>query len=267
MTRIAFVIIATQAQPWAAIHTDGQVPTWLAGLGATETYFCAYSSGSAGESWISKTDHRKIEYARNANKSFLIKQPKLQNAHHGVFEAVNGYGSLITCTLSAMSHLIQTFQPDYIVRTNVSSYWNLARLRSLLRTAPATNYYAGLPHRLYGGLYGRLNRAGYAAGAGFVISADVAAQFVKYYNNFSTTFIDDMAFGLQARRLRLALTPLNRLDLESYSAAQACSLEKLTAHYHVRCKSYLSPDDYRQRDDAKIMHSIHARITGALSGT
>ena len=207
MTRIAFVIIATQAQPWAAIHTDGQVPTWLAGLSATETYFCAYSSGSAGESWISKTDHRKIEYARNANKSFLIKQPKLQNAHHGVFEAVNGYGSLITCTLSAMSHLIQTFQPDYIVRTNVSSYWNLARLRSLLRTAPATNYYAGLPHRLYGGLYGRLNRAGYAAGAGFVISADVAAQFVKYYNKFSTTFIDDMAFGLQARRLRLALTP------------------------------------------------------------
>lgn len=166
-----------------------------------------------------------------------------------------------------MSHLIQTFQPDYIVRTNVSSYWNLARLRSLLRTAPATNYYAGLPHRLYGGLYGRINRAGYAAGAGFVISADVAAQFVKHYTTFSTTFIDDMAFGLQARRLRLALTPLNRLDLESYSAAQACSLEKLTAHYHVRCKSYLSQDDYRQRDDAKIMHSIHARITGALSGT
>ena len=95
----------------------------------------------------------------------------------------------------------------------------------------------------------------------------MAAQFVKYYNNFSTTSIDDMAFGLQARRLRIALTPLNRLDLQSYSAAQACSLEKLTAHYHVRCKSYLTQDDYRQRDDAKIMPSIQARITGALSGT
>ena len=54
MTRSAFVIIATQAQPWSAVHTTGQVPTWIAGLGATETYFCAYSSGSAGESWISK---------------------------------------------------------------------------------------------------------------------------------------------------------------------------------------------------------------------
>lgn len=267
MTRIAFVIIATQAQPWSAIHTAGQVPTWLGGLSAAETYFCAYSSGTAGESWISKTDHRKIEYARAANKRVMIRQPTLDSPQHGVFEAVNSYGSLVTCTLSAMSHLIQSFQPDYIVRTNVSSYWNLDRLRNLLSAAPARNYYAGLPHRLYGGLYGRLNRAGYAAGAGFVVSADVAAKFVQHYKTFSTAFIDDMAFGLQAKRLRLKLTPLNRLDLQSFSAAQACSLEKLSAHYHVRCKSYLNPRDESQRDDVKIMHSIHARLTGAAPGT
>lgn len=263
MPRIAFVIIATQAQPWSAIHVDGQVPTWITALSATETYLCAYSSGSAGESWISPTDHRRIEYARNANKSFTIRQPTLQNNHHGFFDAVNGYGSLVTCTLSAMSHLIQNFQPDYIVRTNVSSYWNLPRLRSLLGEAPATNFYAGLPRKLYRGLYGRLNRARYATGAGLIVSADVAAKFVQHYKTFSTTFIDDMAFGLQARRLRLQLTPLNRLDLESYAANQACSLEKLSAQYHVRCKSYLDPRDESQRDDVRIMRSIHARITGA----
>ena len=142
------MIIATQAQPWSASHTTGQGPTWIAGLGATETYFCAYSSGSAGESWISKKDQRRIEYNRNADKSVLIRQPTLHSAHHGVFEAVNSYGSLITCTLSAMRHLIATFQPDFIVRTNVSSYWNLDRLRSLLHSAPTANYYAGLPRKL-----------------------------------------------------------------------------------------------------------------------
>lgn len=166
-----------------------------------------------------------------------------------------------------MNYLIQTFDPDYIVRTNVSSYWNLPRLRSLLSSAPAINSYSGLPRKLYSGLYGRLNRARYATGAGLIVSADVAAKFVQHYKTFSTTFIDDMAFGLQARRLRLQLTPLNRLDLESYAAAQACTSEKLTAQYHVRCKSYLSPGDYRQRDDVKIMHSIHAKITGATLDT
>ncbi len=72
-----------------------------------------------------------------------------------------------------------------------------------------------------------------------------------------------MAFGLQANRLRLKLAPLRRLDLESYSAAQACSLEKLSAHYHVRCKSYLNTMDESQRDDVRMMRASHARLSGA----
>ena len=91
----------------------------------------------------------------------------------------------------------------------------------------------------------------------------MAAKFIQHSKSFSTAIIDDMAFGLQANRLRLKMTPLRRLDLESYSAAQACSLEKLSAHHHVRCKSYLNPMDESQRDDVRIMRSIHARLSGA----
>jgi hypothetical protein len=263
MIRIAFIIISTEEKPWSEIHRNGQVPTWLADLHAEETYLCAYSTGSEGQSWISKTDHRRIEYGRHANKSFSIREAALTNAHHAYFDAVNGYGSLITCTLSAMNYLVQHFQPDYIVRTNVSSYWNLPRLRSFLQTAPRTNFYAGLPRRIYSGIRGRFNRTKYATGAGMIVSVDVATNFVKHHKTFSNTLIDDMAFGLQAKRLKLDLTPLNRLDLETYAAAQACAIAKLTETFHVRCKSYINPGDYLQRDDVKIMHFIHSRIAGS----
>ena len=93
-----------------------------------------------------------------------------------------------------------------------------------------------------------------------IVSVDVATNLVKHHKTFSNTLIDDMAFGLQAKRLKLDLTPLNRLDLETYPAAQACAIAKLTETFHVRCKSYINPGDYLQRDDVKIMQFIHSRI-------
>jgi hypothetical protein len=267
MINIGFVIIATEEEPWTSINRVGQESTWLKDLRECDRYLAAYSLGNLGESRINPKNHRKIEFLSGSSRSHNLSEPKFFNKYHATFEGVRGYGSLVGTTLSAMNYLVNESDCDFIVRTNVSSYWGIEKLREFLADKPQSNYYAGCAEKLYGGLRGRIQETKYASGAGIIMSADVAKRLVENRRKFSKRFIDDLAIGRVASSLGLELNYLNRIDLDSLEKLNQLSSEDLSGNYHFRCKSYIYPGVAEPRGDIEIMRELHMRRSSKSGAT
>lgn len=258
MTRIGFVIIATNEQPWLSINQEGQEKTWLQGLGEQDSYVAAYSDGSLGKSWQHPSDHRKVIFEKSSTKVCQISEPNFFHKNHACFAGVSGFGSLVGNSLSAIKHLIDEQNPDFIIRTNVSSFWNVSRLRQHLESAPKFGYYAGWEGELFRGLRRIFFPHPYASGAGMIFSRDVANYFVENVSIFNSNLIDDLAFGHVARKGNIQFTSIPRVDLSDIQQAASISLEELTKNFHFRCKSYNAATGLRY--DVDIMRILHERF-------
>jgi len=259
MIRIGFIIIASEEDPWSKIIWDGQENTWLRLLAESDKYIAAYSEGNLGESWIRKSNHRKIAFLNAQINKHVISNPVFFNDNHARFEGVQGYGSLVGTTLSAMNYLLENYDCDFMVRTNVSSYWDINKLHELLVNKPKHNFYAGCGEKLYSGLRGRFQKTEYASGAGMILSADVAKRMIENRSKISNKFIDDIAIGRIASYLGLTLNKLSRVDIDSIEKLDRLSNEELSSNYHFRCKSYLVPGQAEPRGDVHILKELHLR--------
>lgn len=264
MTKIGFVVIATEEDPWKTINEDGQEPTWLSDLGDCDHYIAAYSLGNLGDSQINPRNHRKVQFLGDSSRTHRLSDPEFFKEHHARFEGVRGYASLVGTTLSAINYLVNESDCDFIVRTNVSSYWGIENLRSFLTDKPRKNYYAGRPENLYAGIRGRIQDIQYASGAGMILSVDVAKRLVKNHTKISTSFIDDIAIGRIASTFGLKLDNLTRVDIESLEVLEKLSSEVIANNYHFRCKCYMNPGLAEPRGDIEIMKALHRR-RGILS--
>ena len=259
MIKIGFVVIATEEDPWKTINQDGQEPTWLRDLGERDHYIAAYSLGNLGDSQINPRNHRKVQFLGHSSRTHRLSDPEFFKEHHARFEGVRGYGSLVGTTLSAINYLVNESDCDFIVRTNVSSYWEIENLRSFLGDKPQKNYYAGRAEKLYAGIRGRIQDTQYASGAGMILSVDVAKHLLENYTKISTSFIDDIAIGRLASTLGLTLENLTRIDIESLEILETLSNEEIANNYHFRCKSYINPGLAEPRGDIEIMKELHRR--------
>lgn len=263
MIKIGFLIIASEDEPWCTINRQGQELTWIKDLGPWDSYLAAYSLGNLGESRINPKNHRKIQFVDGSDRSHALSEPVFFSKSHGRFDGVSGYGSLVGTTLSGMNYLLNHSDCDFIVRTNVSSYWSVEKLREFLSDKPQANYYAGCGERLYGGIRGRIQKTKYASGAGIILSADVARRFVENSRNISTRLIDDLAIGKVAESLGLKHHELTRVDINSLEKLESLSDKKLLENYHFRCKSYIYPGQAEPRGDIEIMKNLHLRVNSS----
>ena len=262
MTKIAFVVIASKEEPWHSIQKKGQEETWAATLSDRERIVFTYSDGSLGKSWINPSDHREICFDRNSLREHCVSDPVVVDRHYLTFNSVQVYGSLVSTSLSAMKYLMDSFNPDFIVRTNVSSYWNLANLKDYLSYIEPKEFYAGAPQKLFRGFRGKFNHAQYASGAGIIFSRDLVHHLVNYSSKLSVKYIDDIALGMEMNRISVSLTSVNRFDIHSPSDIPALSLFDLKNSFHFRCKSYASDSEPWNRLDLDVMLSLHQKISG-----
>lgn len=260
MTKIAFVVIASKEEPWYSIQKKGQEETWITTLSDRERVVFAYSDGSLGKSWVNPSDHRKICFDGNSLREHCISDPVVVDRHYLTFKSVQGYGSLVSTSLSAMKYLMDSFNPDFIVRTNVSSYWNLANLKDYLSCIKPKEFYAGSPQKLFRGIKGKLNNVQYASGAGIILSRDLANHLIGSIDKLSVKYIDDIALGMEMNRISISLTPINRFDLLSPNSISTLNPSDLKNAFHFRCKSYDSEIDPLIRLDLDVMLLLHQKI-------
>ncbi len=253
MKRIAFLIIGTNQNPWRRIYLRGQLPTWISQLDENETHLVIYSDSSMGTSHPNKHNGLKIDFTNKENKNVKISPAVFISRHEASFNGASGFGAILNSTLSGFDHVLKNFNPDYIVRTNISSYWNLPEFRILMECAPKSNYFAGVT--------GKVKRGNFVSGAGMIMSKDVARLFVDSASKFDTSYIDDMSFGLVAQKLKIRMTNLSRVDIANKEDVKNLSENILNSTFHFRCKSQIKIGDRTIRQDVSIMKKLHSRLT------
>ena len=81
---------------------------------------------------------------------------------------------IINKTLVAIKYLLDDYEFDWILRTNLSSFYSIENLLKCLHSLPKTNAYAGYP-----GIFHNGNKIiSFCSGSGYLISKDVCRQLL-----------------------------------------------------------------------------------------
>jgi len=87
----------------------------------------------------------------------------------------NYYPGMISKTLRAMEHIDQTYNYDYLIRTNLSTFWDFTRLLKRLESLPSTNCIAGSRiHTVANGV----KSPEYISGVNLILSNDLVKDII-----------------------------------------------------------------------------------------
>lgn len=109
---------------------------------------------------------------------------------------------------------------DYLVRTNLSSVWNVSKLLEFCKTLPETNVYCGV-----------LGDPG-ISGAGMILSPDVVNAFVNHATEIERSGWDDIDFGTIAQLCGIPSRRGHRYEPHSRAEVDACW--NLGYHYYLK---------------------------------
>ena len=249
MMRIAFVIIGAHQYSFERVYRRGQKRTWIQDKTENEQVLAVYSDGTLGASTINPECDYRISFEKLTSNKVEITPPKYFKSNCASFAAPSGYGGILYSTISAFKYLMDDFQPDFIVRTNISSFWNLKALRSYLSSVPTTNFYSGV--------IGSIEGIQYCSGSGIVMSIDVARKLIEKADQLDLTLIDDLSIGKLLSTLEIFPSEGSRLDISRVRQIRKYSSEKLGSYYHIRCKSLLRFKKFKIRRDVRIMRKLY----------
>jgi hypothetical protein len=242
------------------ILVDGQEQTWIKDLNQSESYLAAFSDGSLGKSESDPFDHRKVIFSKQAQMGWKPSKPENQQGNHVYFRSFEGFGGLIPTTISAFEHILNNQSFDFILRTNVSSYWNMSQLRRTLANLPSTNVFAGVTGPAHSGISGKFKSTRYVSGAGMIISRDVATKLVENYRSLDLKLIDDVSIGRSIAKFGVKTMELPRIDVRHKRDINDLSLEEIQECAHYRCKSDIQLGRFSYRNDVALMKLIHKRL-------
>lgn len=96
---------------------------------------------------------------------------------------------------------------DYVLRTNLSSFYIFHRLFDFLETLPTEGCYCAVP--------GMVNNIPFGSGAGFILSPDLIQLIVNKKDTISYNLIDDVAIGEFLYHENIPIIPATRFDFHS----------------------------------------------------
>jgi hypothetical protein len=138
-------------------------------------------------------------------------------------------GILNKTILSMEAMLPKLDEFDYVLRTNLSSFYYFPRLLEFLKTLPSTQCYSGAIGHLHGP---------FGSGAGFILSTDLVKMLINNKEQLldNARFPDDVVIGHFFLHRYIPLISAKRLDFPSYKAFVKHRNRKLSKHYHFRLK-------------------------------
>jgi hypothetical protein len=134
--------------------------------------------------------------------------------------------AILQKTVAAFEYAVSHLSFDFILRTNLSSFYILPEFKKMADTLPRNRY--------YGGVIGHCNNTHYASGAGFVMSKDTVQTLIENKQRLPYHIIDDVAIGSLMTSLGYAPLALTRYDL---CANQLPPFVIPSNMYHIRVKN------------------------------
>lgn len=142
-------------------------------------------------------------------------------------------------SLEALEPRLNEF--DYVIRTNLSSFYPFGNLRKYLSTLPKEKAYAGIslyqPRSL--GLPPDLDNVPFISGAGIILSRDLAKMMIKDHkelDKYKDQMPDDVFIGLFYQRHNIRHIPAQRWDYPTYEGWVKYNHQIEDHAYHFRAK-------------------------------
>jgi len=104
---------------------------------------------------------------------------------------------------------------DYVIRTNLSSFYYYPNLLNFLNTLPRTNCYCGVSLGLPLKLSPEISYISFVSGSGIILSKDLARLLAKDHNElkrYKNDLPDDVFIGLFYQSKLVSPYPANRVD-------------------------------------------------------
>ena len=147
-------------------------------------------------------------------------------------------------TLAAMDYCLTHVSFDFLIRTNLSSFWNIRPLLALFPALPRSLYVSAIIGR-----YTEDKAVGtpyyntpFPSGSGTIFSRDVIQQCVNNQTSFIRDLPDDVAIGQFLTTQSIPIQPGQRHDYiyntHTVSESDVSTLVATTSHYHYRVKGY-----------------------------
>jgi hypothetical protein len=153
---------------------------------------------------------------------------------------INTLPTLGILTLECLGYVLANFEFDYILRTNISSYFHIENLKNWLRDKPLKSFYAGV--------VGDHSGIKFASGAGILLSRDSVEYLVSSKQRLNLRLMDDIAISEMLKGY--TLTPAPRIDFSSSSDFDP-NFDRF--NFHFRCKNLYGD----RTDDCVTMGKIH----------
>lgn len=148
-------------------------------------------------------------------------------------------------SLQAMLPRLREF--DYVLRTNLSSFYIFPRLLKFLETAPKRRFYCGS---------GDTDDDPIASGCGFIMSPDVVKLLIKNKWHFLNNNLspDDCLIGHFLQKHRIKRTPHHRMDIPTIEFWNEVKNMVSSELFHFRVKN--AQDHLRSTDEIFIQSQL-----------
>lgn len=171
-----------------------------------------YDLKTQQETWVARLpQNQKVIWLRGHHKDFYDYQDRTLFVPCEEF-----YENILEKTILGVSYIVNNFEFDVLIRTNVSTYFDPEKLeKELNKKRYLTKFVGGYFDKTNGGYFGALRPFNYISGTGIFMS-HAAAQFLASLNFSSYRGIpDDVAISEYFIRNEFTLIKMLRNNLSS----------------------------------------------------
>ncbi len=150
-------------------------------------------------------------------------------------------------SLELLSSGINGFDFDYVLRTNLSSFYFFPLLLEFLKTLPKSGCYCARPGQLGHDGKGEIN---FGSGAGFILSKDLAQMLVQAKSELLVSNeYDDVTIGAFFHSNNIGLIPAENIEFNSLDLWLDAKDRIPVDIFHFRCKN--------NNPDLRISHEVY----------
>ena len=212
-----------------------------------------------------KISNSKVFYLNTTNEitddKVYLKNKHLYSKHHSSMNY-----RIIDKTLKAFKYSLVHEDFDFILRTNLSSFFDIVSLINYLNDSPTTNFYSGSIEYFPYNLNNINTYLSFCSGSGFIVSKDLVERLVHDKESCPIDFPDDV--WIASRLINIERKPFSRIDFcdittinsDSFSSIQSkINYGILINNFHFRVKNN---NTNRFIVDSFILSSLLNRLVG-----
>jgi hypothetical protein len=249
-TKIVFLVVASGGIVFSCIR-QAQKFTWVHKLNRGSSVLFLKGNGKLGPGAASRFDLYNPSLWGN-NPVISTFDAELIRSDLLIIESSNGWDQILTNTLAAMTWVEKNLEYDYLIRTNVSTFWNLRAVYEML--------YKPNPEPLYLGHVTTNLGITYVEGDGIILSQSCVRMLLNNKKLIDFGIIDDVSLGIALQKMGVSPKNLDRPWIRRPKHLSRIEGPSFVNTVSFRCKSEFHFLGMNLRLDPILMFLIWMRL-------